>query len=190
MILVIDNYDSFTHNLVHLIGAQGHEVSVVRNDSLSAQEAVTSGAAAIVLSPGPCTPDSAGICLSVVEEAAKIDMPVFGVCLGMQAIAQAFGGQIVRAETLMHGKTCAVEHQLDGIFADIPSPFTATRYHSLVAERSSLPADLKITAIAEDDNEIMAIAHTAKPIFGVQFHPESIASEHGGKLVANFLQMI
>lgn len=188
MILVIDNYDSFTHNLVHLIGGLGEETVVRRNDALSAEDAVGLGAEAIFLSPGPCTPDEAGICLELVQAAARAQVPVFGVCLGMQAIAQSFGGRIRRAGRLMHGKTCGVLHKGEGIFEDLPSPFTATRYHSLAADPASLPGDLVVTASADDDDEIMAVAHKSLPIAGVQFHPESIASEHGAPLVSNFLR--
>lgn len=188
MILVIDNYDSFTHNLVHLIGGLGEEVSVRRNDALSAETALAAGAEAIVLSPGPCTPNEAGICLDLVQAAAASKTPVFGVCLGMQAIAQALGGRIRRAGRLMHGKTCGVLHQGRGIFDGLPSPFTATRYHSLAVDRAALPDCLEIAAAADDDDEIMAVAHRTLPIVGVQFHPESIASEHGAAVIANFLR--
>ncbi len=189
MILLIDNYDSFTHNLVHLVGAGGEEVVVRRNDVLSAEEAVGSDARAIVISPGPRTPTEAGICLDLIGAAAAARKPVFGVCLGMQAIVQHFGGRIVRAEHLMHGKTCNIVHDGGDLFDGLPSPFTATRYHSLVAERASLPADLIAAASAEDDNELMAVAHKDLPIVGVQFHPESIASEYGAEIFANFMKM-
>ncbi len=190
MILLIDNYDSFTHNLVHLVGgATGEEVVVRRNDVLSAEEAVNADAKAIVISPGPRTPNEAGICLDLIGAAAAARKPVFGVCLGMQAIVQHFGGRIVRAEHLMHGKTCNIRHDGRALFEGLPSPFTATRYHSLVAERASLPADLVAAASAEDDNEVMAVVHKTLPIVGVQFHPESIASEYGPEIFANFITL-
>ena len=190
MILLIDNYDSFTFNLFHLIGEIGEEVRVVRNDAVTAAEALALNAEAIVLSPGPCTPNEAGICLDLVAAAAEAKKPVFGVCLGMQSIAQSFGGVIRRADRLMHGKTSAITHDGEGVFAGMPSPFTATRYHSLVADRASLSNALTITARAADDDEIMAIAHSELPIAGVQFHPESIATEHGARMFSNFLAMI
>ena len=188
MILLIDNYDSFTHNLAHLIGGLGFEVEVVRNDALSARDAIDHEASAIVLSPGPCTPDEAGICLDVVKLAAENSKPVFGVCLGMQSIAQAFGGKIERAGRLMHGKTSRIVHEGTALFEGLPSPFVATRYHSLVARGDSLPNELHVSARAEDDETIMAVEHAFLPIAGVQFHPESIASEHGARLLANFLR--
>jgi len=188
MILVIDNYDSFTHNLVHLIGGLGPNIIVKRNDALSVDEALSAGAEAIVMSPGPRTPSKAGICVDLVTAAARNRTPIFGVCLGMQAIAHAFGGEIVRAQRLMHGKTCGVVHDGKGLFEGLPSPFNATRYHSLVARESSLPDSLDIAARADEDNEIMAIVHRALPIAGVQFHPESIATENGLALLNNFLK--
>lgn len=187
MILVIDNYDSFTWNLVHLIGGLGCKVDVARNDALTANEAVAAGADAIVLSPGPGEPVDAGICVDVVRLSVEMGTPVFGVCLGLQAIAEASGAKVVRAGRQMHGKTSRIRHQGDGLFLGVPNPFTATRYHSLVAERRTVPNSLRITATTEDDGEIMALEHVAAPIAGVQFHPESIASEHGAKIIANFL---
>jgi len=189
MILLIDNYDSFTFNLAHLIGGLGEETRVMRNDALTVQEALSSGAEAIVLSPGPCTPDEAGICIDLVRGAAETKTPVFGVCLGMQSIAQSFGGVICRAGKLMHGKTCGVRHPSSGLFDGIPSPFTAVRYHSLVADQSTLPDQLSVIASSDDDNEIMALIHDDLPIMGVQFHPESIATEYGAALFGNFLAM-
>ncbi len=190
MILLIDNYDSFTHNLVHLVGgATDQEVVVKRNDVISAEQAVGLDATAIVISPGPRTPTEAGICLDLVAAAAAARKPVFGVCLGMQAIVQHFGGRIVRAEHLMHGKTCNIVHDGGALFDGLPSPFTATRYHSLVAERASLPADMITAASAEDDDEVMAVVHKTLPIVGVQFHPESIASDYGPEIFANFMKM-
>jgi len=190
MILLIDNYDSFTFNLFHLIGELGEEVTVVRNDAVTAAEALEMGAEAIVLSPGPCTPNEAGICLDLVAAAAEKRAPLFGVCLGMQSIAQSFGGAITRADRLMHGKTSEITHQGEGVFAGLPSPFIATRYHSLVAERTSLSNALTVTATAADDNEIMGLAHRDLPIMGVQFHPESIATEHGARMFSNFLSAV
>jgi len=189
MILVIDNYDSFTWNLVHLIGGLGITVEVVRNDAITAYEALTSAADAIVLSPGPGEPANAGICVDIVRGAVENGMPVFGVCLGHQAIAEATGATIIRANRQMHGKTSRISHLGDGIFAGIPNPFTATRYHSLVADRRTVANSLRITASTEDDGEIMALEHIAAPIAGVQFHPESFASEHGAQLFRNFLAL-
>ena len=188
MILLIDNYDSFTFNLFHLIGEIGEEATVLRNDALTADEAIAMKPEAIVLSPGPCTPNEAGICLDLVAAASKSATPLFGVCLGMQSIAQSYGGVIRRAGRLMHGKTSAISHSGDGVFDGLPSPFTATRYHSLVAERTSLSNELTVTAVAADDDEIMGLAHRELPIAGVQFHPESIATEHGARLLSNFLK--
>ena len=190
MILLIDNYDSFTFNLFHLIGELGEEVKVVRNDALTAAEALNLGAEAIVLSPGPCTPNEAGICLDLIRLAGERQAPLFGVCLGMQSIAQSYGGVIRRAGKLMHGKTSEIAHRGEGVFAGLPSPFTATRYHSLVAERASLSNELTITARSVDDDEIMGLAHRELPIMGVQFHPESIATEHGSRMFSNFLEIV
>jgi anthranilate synthase component 2 len=186
-ILLIDNYDSFTWNLVHLIGALGPDVEVVRNDALTADDAVARGADAIVLSPGPCTPNEAGICLDVIRLAAG-KVPLFGVCLGLQAIGQAFGGEIVRAPAPMHGKVSRIKHQARGLFHGINGPLDATRYHSLVIHRPSAPTILDIEAETED-GLIMAASHRDFPVCGVQFHPESIASQHGTTLVKNFLDM-
>jgi anthranilate synthase component 2 len=188
MILLIDNYDSFTFNLVHLIGGLGEEVEVVRNDALAAAEAVDR-ADALVISPGPGEPKDAGICVEAIRIAAERRAPVFGVCLGLQSIAEAMGGRVVRAKRQMHGKTSKIVHDGAGLFAGLPTPFQATRYHSLVAERASLPNVLKVTAEAADDGEIMALEHADAPIAGVQFHPESIASEHGAAIFRNFLAM-
>jgi anthranilate synthase component 2 len=184
-ILLIDNYDSFTYNLVHYMGEMGADVVVKRNDTLTADEALKLNALGIVLSPGPCDPDRAGICLDLIKAAAG-KVPLLGVCLGHQAIGQAFGGKVVRAPQPMHGKTSRVSHDGRDLFDGIPNPFTATRYHSLVVERASFPAALEIAATS-DDGLIMALRHRQHPIFGVQFHPESIASEHGHKLLGNFL---
>ncbi len=187
MILLIDNYDSFTWNLVHLIGAMGFEVDVVRNDALTAAEAIARRPEAIVLSPGPCTPTEAGVCLSLVTAAVETGTPLFGVCLGLQSIAQGLGGKVVRASKLMHGKTSRIRHDSAGLFAGLPDPFTATRYHSLIADPQTLPNSLQAVAHADDDGEIMALAHVAAPVAGVQFHPESIASEYGAEIFKNFL---
>ncbi len=185
MILLIDNYDSFTFNLYHLLGALGVPCQVRRNDALTADEAVGLGAEAIVLSPGPCTPDEAGICLELIGKAAG-RVPVLGVCLGHQAIGQVFGGRVIRAPLPMHGKIGRVEHAGSDVFAGLSSPFDAVRYHSLIVERASLPEALEVTAWTPD-GLVMGLRHRALPLFGVQFHPESIASEHGRDILANFL---
>ena len=189
MILLIDNYDSFTWNLVHLIGGLGYEVDVRRNDALSAAEALALSPEAIVLSPGPCTPTEAGVCLDLVRAAEKAKVPLFGVCLGLQSIAQGLGGKVVRAGKLMHGKTSRIDHIGAGLFEGLPEGFTATRYHSLIADPASLPASLEVAARSADDGEIMALQHKTAPIAGVQFHPESIASEFGGEIFSNFIRL-
>ncbi len=190
MLLMIDNYDSFTYNLVHYFAELGQEVKVVRNDALSVAEVGALKPDYIVLSPGPCTPNEAGICLSVLEQLAG-KVPVFGVCLGHQSIGQAFGGKVVRAKTIMHGKTSMIHHKSEGAFKGLPSPFEATRYHSLVVEQDSLPDCLEITAwtVNEDGSldEIMGLRHKTLPVEGVQFHPESILTQHGHDLLGNFL---
>ena len=183
MILVIDNYDSFTWNLVHYMLELGAEVEVVRNDALSVGQAMSSGAQAFLISPGPCTPNEAGISLDLVAACAREGRPLLGVCLGHQAIGQHFGGHVVRGG-LMHGKTSAVTHDGSGLFTDLPSPFTATRYHSLVVE--NIPADLVVNATS-DDGHVMGFRHATLPIHGVQFHPESIASTGGHQILSNFL---
>jgi len=185
MILVIDNYDSFTWNLVHYLMELGQEVRVVRNDALTARDALASNAEAFLISPGPCTPNEAGISLDLVAACAAGERPLLGVCLGHQAIGQHFGGRVVRGG-LMHGKTSPITHDGTGLFAGLPSPFTATRYHSLVVE--DIPADLIVNARA-DDGFAMGFRHAALPIHGVQFHPESIATEHGHAMLANFLKI-
>ena len=187
MILVVDNYDSFTWNLVHYLAELGAETRVVRNDDLTAAEAWALKPEAVLLSPGPCTPNEAGICLAILDT-APLDMPIFGVCLGHQAMGQAFGGEVIRAKALMHGKTSPIEHEGRSVFKGLPSPFTATRYHSLAVRRETLPGVLEITAWTAD-GEIMGLAHRTRPIHGVQFHPESIATEHGHDLLANFLDL-
>ena len=187
MILVVDNYDSFTWNLVHYLAELGAETRVVRNDDLTATEAWALKPEAVLLSPGPCTPNEAGICLAILDT-APLDMPIFGVCLGHQAMGQAFGGEVIRAKALMHGKTSPIEHEGRSVFKDLPSPFTATRYHSLAVRRETLPDVLDVTAWTAD-GEIMGLAHKTRPIHGVQFHPESIATEHGHDLLANFLDL-
>ncbi|WP_292060744.1 MULTISPECIES: anthranilate synthase component II [unclassified Brevundimonas] len=187
MILVVDNYDSFTYNLVHYLAELGAQTHVIRNDDLTVEEAWALQPEAVLLSPGPCAPDQAGICLSLIETAAET-MPILGVCLGHQSIGQAFGGEVVRAKTLMHGKTSPILHEGRGVFGGLPSPFTATRYHSLAVRRESLPDALEVTAWTED-GEIMGLSHRTRPIRGVQFHPESIATEHGHAMIANFLDL-
>ena len=185
MILVIDNYDSFTWNLVHYLMELGAEVEVVRNDAISAGQAITSGAEAFLISPGPCTPNEAGVSLDLVEAGAEAGRPLLGVWLGHQSIGKHFGGHVVRGG-LMHGKTSQVTHDGSGLFAGLPSPFTATRYHSLVVE--DIPTDLIVNARSEDGH-VMGFRHATLPIHGVQFHPESIATEHGHAMLANFMAL-
>ena len=187
MILLIDNYDSFTWNLVHYMGEAGAEVEVRRNDVLSVDEALAMNARGIVISPGPCDPAHAGIIVPLIRAAAERGVPLFGVCLGHQAIGEAFGGRVVRADRIVHGKTDAVTHDGTGVFAGLPSPLTATRYHSLTVEPETLPDCLRVTATTADGT-IMGLVHRTLPIEGVQFHPESIASEHGHDLIRNFLR--
>lgn len=186
-LLLIDNYDSFTWNLVHLIGAETRDITVVRNDAMSVQAIAAAGYDAIVLSPGPCTPDDAGICLDVIRDLGATT-PLFGVCLGMQAMGQAYGGEVIRAPLPMHGKISTVTHDSAGLFKGINGPIAVTRYHSLVVRRETCPPDLQISA-QTDDGLIMALSHRAHPVHGVQFHPESIASEHGATVIRNFLAM-
>ncbi len=188
MILLIDNYDSFTWNLVHYLGELGAEVEVVRNDALDVQAAMALRPAAIVLSPGPCDPAQAGISIPLTRAAAGAGVPLLGVCLGHQTIGEAFGGRVIRCHEIVHGKMGTMHHEGKGVFAGLPSPFQATRYHSLVVERASLPAGLEVTAWLEDGT-IMGLRHRSLPIEGVQFHPESIASEHGHALLRNFLTL-
>ncbi len=185
MILVLDNYDSFTWNLVHYLMEMGAEVEVVRNDAISARQAISSGAQGFLISPGPCTPNEAGISLELVGAAAKAGKPLLGVCLGHQSIGQYFGGKVVRGG-LMHGKTSPVTHDGSGLFAGLPSPFTATRYYSLIVE--DIPESLIVNA-RSDDAHVMGFRHASLPIHGVQFHPESIATEHGHAMLANFLKI-
>jgi anthranilate synthase component 2 len=187
MILVVDNYDSFTYNLVHYLNELGAETRVHRNDAITVAEALGMQPQAIVLSPGPCTPNEAGICLELIA-AADPSMPIFGVCLGHQSIGQAYGGEVVRAQALMHGKTSQIHHNGKGVFAGLKNPFTATRYHSLSVLKSNLPADLEVTAWT-DDGEVMGFQHRSRPVHGVQFHPESIATECGHELLGNFLDL-
>ncbi len=186
MLLLIDNYDSFTYNLVHYLGELGADVAVHRNDALDVQAAMALRPDAIVLSPGPCDPSQAGICLALTEAAAEARIPLLGVCLGHQTIGQAFGGTVVRCHEIVHGKMGVMHHAGAGMFSGLPSPFKATRYHSLVVERATLPDCLEVTAWLEDGT-IMGLRHRDRPIEGVQFHPESIASEHGHQLLRNFL---
>ncbi len=188
MLLLIDNYDSFTYNLYHFLGELGAKTIVRRNDQVTVEEALALQPTAIVLSPGPCDPDRAGICLELVAAAAERKLPLLGVCLGHQTIGQVFGGKVGRAPAPMHGKLSEVVHQGQDIFAGLPSPFKATRYHSLVVEADSIPDCLTVTARSEP-NIVMGLSHRELPLYGVQFHPESIASEHGHKLLENFLDL-
>ena len=189
MLLLIDNYDSFTYNLVHYLGELGAEVIVKRNDALDVQEAMAMNPAGIVLSPGPCDPDQAGICLSMVAAAAETRTPLLGVCLGYQTIGQAFGGKVMRAGEIVHGKMGAIHHAEAGVFAGLPSPILATRYHSLIVDRETLPDCLDVTAWLEG-GMIMGLRHKELPIEGVQFHPESIASQHGHAMLKTFLDTV
>ncbi|MBT3171783.1 MAG: aminodeoxychorismate/anthranilate synthase component II [Rhodospirillaceae bacterium] len=188
MLLLIDNYDSFTYNLVHYLGELGAAVEIYRNDALSAEQALALKPRGIVLSPGPCDPDRAGICLELIAKNAGA-IPLLGVCLGHQAIGQAFGGNVVRAPSLMHGKTSDIQHDGNGLFTGLPAPFSATRYHSLVVERATMPDCLEVTA-ETDDGVVMGLTHREYPVHGVQFHPESIASEQGHELLKNFLTIV
>ena len=187
MILVIDNYDSFTYNLVHYLAELGAETVVHRNDALTVQDALALRPEAVLLSPGPCAPDQAGICLPLLRGAPE-NLPILGVCLGHQAIGQAYGGEVVRAKTVMHGKTSPVRHEGRSVFEGLRDGFTATRYHSLAVDRATLPTELEVTAWT-DDGEIMGLAHRERPVHGVQFHPESIATEGGHQMLANFLDL-
>jgi anthranilate synthase component 2 len=189
MLLLIDNYDSFTYNLVHYLGELGADIAVHRNDALDVQAAMALNPSAIVLSPGPCDPDQAGICLPLTLAAAEARIPLLGVCLGHQAIGQAFGGQVVRAPQIVHGKLGTMHHTGQGVFQGLPSPLLATRYHSLVVERATLPECLEVTSWL-DDGVIMGLRHRDLPIEGVQFHPESIRSQHGHAMLRNFLDRV
>jgi len=186
MLVMIDNYDSFTYNLVQYLGELGEEVRTFRNDEITLQDIDAMRPDRIMLSPGPCTPDQAGISLSVIEH-FKGQLPIMGVCLGHQSIGQAFGGRIVHAKSIMHGKTSPIRHTNKGVFSQIPNPFTVTRYHSLVIDKSALPPCLEVTAWS-DDGEIMGVRHRDLAIEGVQFHPESILTEHGHAVLKNFLE--
>ncbi len=188
MLLLIDNYDSFTYNLAHYLGELGAAVRVARNDALSAQEALGLGAQAVVLSPGPCTPAEAGICVDLVRS-APADLPILGVCLGHQAIAAAYGARVERCHEVLHGKLSSVTHDGTGLFEELPQGFSVTRYHSLTVAPETVPDSLSVTARAES-GVIMGLAHRERPVFGVQFHPESIASDHGHALLANFLSRV
>ena len=188
MILLIDNYDSFTFNLVQFFGDLGAVCEVRRNNTLSVAQALALAPEAIVLSPGPCTPNEAGICVELVRAAAQARVPLLGVCLGHQAIGQAFGGQVVRAAQPMHGKITPIRHEGSDVFAGLPDPFLATRYHSLIVRRSSLPECLAVNATTED-GVIMGLRHVSLPVYGVQFHPESIATSHGHEILGNFLRL-
>ena len=187
MLLVIDNYDSFTYNLVHYAQELGAQTHVIRNDDISAADALDMGAKAVLLSPGPCTPNEAGICLELLRDAPDT-LPILGICLGMQSMGQAFGGKVIRAKEIMHGKVSPIHHDGSGLFNGLDNPFNATRYHSLSVERESLP-DCLIANAWVDDGEIMGIRHKTKPIHGLQFHPESIASENGHALIGAFLKI-
>ncbi|MDO6457264.1 anthranilate synthase component II [Celeribacter halophilus] len=189
MLLLIDNYDSFTYNLVHYIGELGWQANVVRNDALNVQEAMALRPSGIVLSPGPCTPSEAGICVPLVHAAADAGIPLFGVCLGHQAIGEAFGGNVVRCHEIVHGKMGEIYHEGKGVFAGLPSPLQGTRYHSLVVDRATLPDCLEVTAELKDGT-IMGLRHKTLPIEGVQFHPESIRSEHGHDMFKTFLNQL
>ncbi|TCP42877.1 anthranilate synthase component II [Rhodovulum marinum] len=189
MLLLIDNYDSFTYNLVHYLGELGAETRVVRNDAMDVQQAMALRPSAILLSPGPCDPAQAGICLALTRAAAETGTPLMGVCLGHQTIGEAFGGRVIRAPEIVHGKMGTIHHDATGVFAGLPSPFQATRYHSLIVERESLPDCLLANAWLEDGT-IMGLRHRDLPIHGVQFHPESIASEHGHALLKSFLDTV
>jgi len=189
MLLLIDNYDSFTYNLVHYMGELGADVVVKRNDEMDVGAAMALKPSAIMLSPGPCTPDQAGICLALTKAAAETQTPLIGICLGHQAIGQAFGGKVVRHSEIVHGKMGAMHHNATSLFKGLPSPFQATRYHSLVVDRDTLPDCLEVTAWLQDDT-IMGLKHKELPIHGCQFHPESIASEHGHAMLQNFLDDI
>lgn len=186
-VLLIDNYDSFTFNLVHLIGSTGAGVEVVRNDAMDVAAIARAAHEAIILSPGPCTPNEAGVCLDVIRELGSAK-PIFGVCLGMQAMGQAYGGEVVRAPTPMHGKISTIRHSGRGLFRGVNAPLEATRYHSLIVRRETCPADFDIAADT-DDGLIMALSHRRHPVHGVQFHPESVASQHGATIIRNFLDM-
>lgn len=187
MLLVIDNYDSFTWNLVHYLGELGTETKVVRNDTLSVDDALNSGASGILISPGPGVPEDAGICVDLIK-AAPADLPIMGVCLGHQAIAAAYGATVIRCHEILHGKLSSVTHDDTDVFRGLPQGFDATRYHSLVIDPDTLPAGLKATARTQS-GVIMGVAHTARPVYGVQFHPESIRTQHGHKLLRNFLDL-
>jgi len=187
MLLLIDNYDSFTYNLVHYLGELGAEAKVVRNDAMTVDEVIAARPQAVVLSPGPCTPNEAGICLELIVRAGA-SIPIMGVCLGHQSIGQAYGGKVIRAPEPMHGKLSTIRHRGKGVFAGLPDRFEVTRYHSLIVERSSLPPELEVTA-ETSDGLVMGLAHKRHAVHGVQFHPESIASEAGHDLLANFLRI-
>ena len=186
MLLLIDNYDSFTYNLVHYLGELGAEIQVRRNDAIDVQEAMAMNPSGILLSPGPCDPAQAGICLALTEAAAETKTPLLGVCLGHQTLGQAFGGNVIRCHEIVHGKMGLMQHKDKGVFKGLPTPFEAPRYHSLIVERDTLPDCLDITAELEDGT-IMGLQHKELPLHGVQFHPESIASQHGHALLKNFL---
>ena len=188
MIILIDNYDSFTYNLLHYLEENGENVEVIRNDEKSSEEILSKNPDAIVISPGPCDPDKAGVTLDLIKKCADKKIPVFGVCLGYQALAQVFGGNVIKGDVPVHGKTSEIIHEQQHVFKDVPSPFTATRYHSLIVEKDGLPSCLEITAETKD-GVIMGLSHKELPLHGVQFHPESIASEYGHKILKNFISI-
>ena len=188
MLLLIDNYDSFTYNLAHYLGAWGAEVQVKRNDALTAEQALALKPSHVIISPGPCGPEQAGICLALIKLAHESRVPLLGVCLGHQSIGHAFGGDVIRAPLPMHGKTDQIHHKGDSVFRGLPSPITATRYHSLIVKRETMSRDLVITAESQD-GLVMGLRHVTSPIHGVQFHPESIATEHGHEMIKNFLDV-
>lgn len=189
MLILIDNYDSFTYNIVQYLGELGSEPAVYRNDAITPAQVIAQNPRGIVISPGPSTPDSAGICLDLIRECADRSIPLFGICLGMQALGQAFGGKVVRAPEPMHGKISAITHQGKSVFQGLPSPLNATRYHSLIVDQDTLPEELDVTA-RSDKGVIMGLAHKTLPLHGVQFHPESIATEEGRRMLDNFLMML
>lgn len=189
MLILIDNYDSFTYNIVQYLGDLGAEPDVYRNDRITVDEVLAKKPDGVIISPGPCNPDQAGICLDLIRACADNALPMFGVCLGIQALGQVFGGDVIRAPIPMHGKISNIRHDGNSVFKGLPSPLKATRYHSLVVDMTTVPADLEITAQSED-GLIMGLAHTSLPLHGVQFHPESIATEHGHKMFQNFLSVL
>ncbi|MGB1076695.1 MAG: anthranilate synthase component II [Bdellovibrionales bacterium] len=188
MIILIDNYDSFTYNLVQYLGQYEQDIKVIRNDEKSSEDIISYAPDGILISPGPCTPDDAGICIDLIKKVALTNIPLLGVCLGHQSIGQAFGGSVIKAPEPIHGKTSNIEHNEKGLYENVPSPLTVTRYHSLIIDNASVPECLEVTGTVEG-SMIMSVQHKTKPIFGVQYHPESIATEHGMKLIENFVKV-